>query len=65
VHILQDPHFLGSFLATFEGSRNIFAMAVVMQRELDSAIDDFGISRGGVIIPEQTGVRHDSKLIFA
>jgi hypothetical protein len=40
-------------------------MAVVMQRELDSAIDDFGISRGGVIIPEQTGVRHDSKLIFA
>jgi hypothetical protein len=65
VHIHQDPPFLGSFLATFEVSRNIFVMAVVMQREPDFAIDDFGISRGGVIIPEQTGVWRDSKLIFA
>jgi hypothetical protein len=34
------------------------------QREPDSTIDDFGISRGGVIIQEQTGVRRDSKPTF-
>jgi hypothetical protein len=43
---------LGSFPTTFEGSQNIFIMAVVTQGELDSTIDDFGISRGGVIILE-------------
>jgi hypothetical protein len=56
VHIHQDPPFLGSFLATFEGSQKIFVTPVATQREPDSAIDDFGISRGEVIIPEQTGV---------
>jgi hypothetical protein len=60
-HIHQDPPLLGSFPATFEGSQNIFITAVVKQREPDSAIDDFGISRGGVIIPEQTDARCDSK----
>jgi hypothetical protein len=64
VHIHQDPPFLGSFLVTFEGSWDIFVTAVAMQRVADSAIDNFGISRGGVIIPEQTGVRCDSKPIF-
>jgi hypothetical protein len=52
VHIHQDPALLGSFPTTFEGSRNIFVMTVVTQRESNSVIDDFGISRGGVIIPE-------------
>jgi hypothetical protein len=33
----------------------------MMQRQLDPAINDFGISRGGIVIPEQTGVRRDSK----
>jgi hypothetical protein len=65
LHIHQDSPFLRSFSATFEGSRNIFVTAVATQREPDSAIDDFGISRGGVIIPEQTGDRRDSKLTFA
>jgi hypothetical protein len=55
---------LGSFSGTFEGSWNIFITTVVTQREPDSAIDDFGISCGGVIIPEQTGVRCDSKPTF-
>jgi hypothetical protein len=64
VHIHQDPPFLGSFPTTFEGSQDIFVTAVATQREPDSAIDDFGISRGRVIIPEQTGVRHDSKPTF-
>jgi hypothetical protein len=64
VHIHQDPPFLGSFLATFEGSQDILVMAVATQREPDSTIDDFGISCGRVIIPEQTGVRHDSKPTF-
>jgi hypothetical protein len=40
-------------------------MAVATQREPDSAIDDFGVSCGGVIISEQTGVRHDSNPTFA
>jgi hypothetical protein len=52
VHIHQDSPFLGSFPTTFEGSRNIFVTTVATQREPDSAIDDFRISRGGVIIPE-------------
>jgi hypothetical protein len=65
VHIHQDPPPLGSFPATFEGSQNIFVTMVVTQREPDSAINDFAISCGGVIIPEQTGVRHDSKPTFA
>jgi hypothetical protein len=56
---------LGSFSATFEGSQNIFVTAVATQRESDSTIDDFGISRGGVIIPEQISVRRDSKPTFA
>jgi hypothetical protein len=65
VHIYQDPPLLGSLSATLEGSRNIFVAAVATQREPDSVINDFGISRGGVIIPEQTGVRRDSKLALA
>jgi hypothetical protein len=56
---------LGSFLATFEGRWNIFVTAVETQREPDSAIDDFGISRGGVIIAEQIGVRRNPKPTFA
>jgi hypothetical protein len=64
VHILQDPPFLGSFPATFEGSQNIFVTVVARQREPNSAIDDFGISRGGVIIPEHTGVQRNSKPTF-
>jgi hypothetical protein len=35
-----------------------------MQREPNSVIDDFGILCGGVIMPEQTGVRRDSKPTF-
>jgi hypothetical protein len=31
VHIHQDPPFLGSFLATFKGSRNIFVTVVATQ----------------------------------
>jgi hypothetical protein len=62
--IHQDPPFLGSFLETFEGSQNIFVTAVATQREPDSAIDDFGISHRGVIIPEQTSVRRDFKPTF-
>jgi hypothetical protein len=61
VHVYQNPHLLGSFLATLEESQNIFVAVVVMQSELDSAINDFGISCGGIIIPEQAGVRRDSK----
>jgi hypothetical protein len=56
VHIHQDPAFLGSFPATLEGSQDIFVTVVAVQREPDSAIDDFGITRGGVIIPKQTSV---------
>jgi hypothetical protein len=37
---------------------------VATQREPDSTIDDFGISRGGVIITERTGVQCDSKSTF-
>jgi hypothetical protein len=65
VHIHQDPPLLGSFPATLEGSRNIFVTAVATQREHDSAIDDFGISCGGVIIPKHIGVWRDSKPTFA
>jgi hypothetical protein len=65
VHIHHDPPLLGSFLATFEGSQNIFVTAVATQRELDSTIDNFGILCRGVIIPEQTGVRRDSMPTFA
>jgi hypothetical protein len=64
VHIHKDPPFLGSFPATFEGSRNIFVTTVATQREPDSAIDDFGISHRGVIIPEQIGVQRDSNPTF-
>jgi hypothetical protein len=56
---------LGSLPATLEGSRNIFVAVVATQREPDSAINDFGISRGGIIISEQTGVRRDSKPALA
>jgi hypothetical protein len=52
VHIHQDPPFLGSFLATFEGSQDIFITAAAKQREPDSTIDDFGISHWGVILPK-------------
>jgi hypothetical protein len=55
---------LGSIPATFEGRQNIFVTVVTMEREPDSAIDEFGISCGGVIIPEQTGVLCDSKPAF-
>jgi hypothetical protein len=39
-------------------------MVVATQREPNSAIDDFKISYGGVIIPEQTSVQRDSKPTF-
>ena len=39
-------------------------MVAAAQRETDSAIDELGILRGGVIIPKQTGVRRDSKPTF-
>jgi hypothetical protein len=64
VHIHQDPPFLGSFPATFEGSLNIFVTTVATQREPNSAINDFEILRGGVIVPKQTGVRRDSMSTF-
>jgi hypothetical protein len=64
VHIHQDPPFLGSFLAIFEGSRNTFVTAVATQREPNSATYDFRISHGGVIIPEQIGARRDSMRTF-
>jgi hypothetical protein len=52
---------LGSFPSTLEGSQNIFVAAVATRRDPDSTINDFGISRERIIIPEQTGVRRDSK----
>jgi hypothetical protein len=39
-------------------------MTVATQREPDFAINNFGISCEGVIIPEQNGVRCDSKPTF-
>jgi hypothetical protein len=38
---------------------------VAMQREPDSTTDDYGISHGGIVIPEQTGVWRDSKPALA
>jgi hypothetical protein len=61
VHVYQDPPLLGSFPAILEGSQNIFSTVVVTQRGPDPAINNFGISCGGIIIPEQTGVQRNSK----
>jgi hypothetical protein len=50
VHVYQDPPLLGSFPVTLEGSQNIFIATVATHREPDPTINNFGISRGGIIL---------------
>jgi hypothetical protein len=64
VHVNKNPPLLGSFLATLEGSQNIFVSAVTTQRQPNPSINDFGISRRRIVIPKQTGVQRDSDPLF-
>jgi hypothetical protein len=52
VHVYHDPPLLGCLPAALEGSQNIFIVVVAMQREPNSAINDFGISSRRIIIPK-------------
>jgi hypothetical protein len=56
MHIDQKPLLLRMFLATLEEHQDILILMVMVQRQSDPAIDEFGVLGWGVVVPEQTRV---------
>jgi hypothetical protein len=56
MHIDQKPLLLRMFLATLEEHQDILILMVMVQRQSDPTIDEFGVLGWGVVVPEQTRV---------